>query len=58
MRKGANKKTKPGDRSISPQISSSTSPIAMMAIGAMIWVMLMMSALVKKFEAAEEMNPK
>ena len=41
---------KPADRSISPQMSSSTSPIAMMAIGAAIWVMLMMLSLVKNVE--------
>ena len=48
MRNGEKAKTKPTDRSISPQTSSNTSPMAMIATGAVIWEMLIRLSLVEK----------
>ena len=49
----------PTDRSISPQISSITSPSARMMIGAAYWLTLIRSSLVKNaVRPTEEMNPK
>ena len=49
----------PTDRSISPQISSITSPSAMMMICDATWLRLIRSTLVKNaVRPIEEMNPK
>ena len=49
---------KPTDRSSSPHTSRNTSPIAMIAHGATVHVMLAMLSLVRNVDEAEEMNPK
>src|SRR5713226_4205831 len=47
--KGANAKTMPAERSISPQISSMTSPAEMIAVAAANWETVRMLFCVKKF---------
>src|ERR1017187_2658834 len=58
IRNGDSPQTKPTDRSISPQTSSSASPMAMIAVGAVACEMLSRLSLLRKWECAELMKPK
>ena len=58
MRNGEKPRTKPTDRSSSPQTSRNTSPIAMIAHGVTVQVMFAMLSAVRKVDEAEEKNLK